>query len=165
MHYKVKAAVHIIIYIALIQLFSCDKSFEPLKHYAFITDYILADGFGNNDGFTSLEEIAFLDSFFTSNNVAWAVGASPEVKISNEGVLENYEVGAQKVIDAIQKWKLLGPFKSEDDLREGARDEIWPRSIVGIYMIHHREFYEIEKVFIVLASRLYDGDWIELKII
>ena len=133
-----KSLEGIVIGIPLIS--SCGKN--PLKSEIelqdiFIEKTLIADGFGNQDGTASQDELNIIDNYFKSNFEAWGLGGFPwDYRDKNE-------IPILEVMDALKNVKLDGPYKNEAELRknyEGIGIRKVTTALLGIYVFDSGDY-------------------------
>ena len=139
---------------------SCEKSTESIGDGAMIDINIVADGFGDHNGSASLEELDFINDYFTSNKEAWTIG-------SNAAGDETYEVKtlpSEIVVKAFERVRPWGPYTSENNLRQELDGASIRTPLVGIYVLTRRSECFIIKFFRSPGPRVGEVDWEEFQI-
>ena len=139
----------------------CEKSTEPIGDGTPIDINIVADGFGDHNGSASESELEFVNEYFQSNKQAWIIG-------SNAAGYDTYEVKtipSDVVVKSIKGMKLVGPFTSENDLRDTLDDISFRIPFVGIYVLTRRNECLIIRFFRSPGPSVGQVEWEEFEII
>ncbi len=151
-----KQIVYSIIMFSVLLLFpNCEKSVESQESTVVTIDKIsVADMLGNNDGNTTDEEIAKLDSFYNINNTGYAVG----------GGYNNY--GNSIPADTVKKYfHVYSPLcKNEIELRNAYKGIAIKTPYVGIFVMNSNTGIKIIKLFRASGPNVCNGAWEEIKI-
>ena len=120
---------------------------------------IVADGFGDDDGIASEDELMYVEEYFNVNQEAWCLGGFPR------GYWGQTQIPADIVINTFHaNLKIDGPYKSELALREAYEGLSIRTPYVGIYLlVLSNEEYKITRYF-CSGPEVSEGDWTPMEI-
>lgn len=142
-------------------IIGCEKSFDPIGEVNPIDINIIADGFGDHDGSTSESELEFITEYFINHQQAWAIGsiaANYRDEIANS-------IPADTLIKTITRSALMGPYTSENNLRQELNGWSIRTPFVGVYVLTRNSQCCIIKFFRAPGPMISDQDWDELQIL
>ena len=125
-----------------------------------VDEEVVADGFGNHDGTASEDELKSMEEYLSSNEEAWSVGYIPHRYWGPVTVIP-----ADTVLYAFKENRLLGPYESEERLREAYEGVGFRTPYVGVYVIVSGEAYEITKFFRAPGGGFSESEWVRMKIV
>jgi hypothetical protein len=139
----------------------CKISTEPIGEGIPIDINIVADGFGDHNGSASSEELDFIIDYFHSNQKAWIIG-------QNAVGFETYEVKSipsDTVVKFFKRNRLIGPYTSENNLRQELEGLSFLTPFVGIYVLTRHSECLIIRYFRSPGPTVSQAEWEEFKII
>ena len=152
-----KRIINSILIITSLFIFThCDNSVENNESNNVIIDKnVAADMLGNNDGNTTEEEVAKVDSFYNISDIGFAVGSG----------YSNF--GNSIPADTIKKYfHIYSPLcKNETELRNAYKGISIKTPYVGIFVMKSNKGIMVIKLYRAPGPNVYGGNWDEIKIL
>ena len=142
-------------------VFGFEKSTEPIGEGTPIDITIVADGFGDHNGSASESELGFINEYFNSNQQAWIIGAFAH-GYENEDV---HTIPSDIVVSAFKGISLIGPYTSENDLRQELDGISFRTPFIGIYVLTRSSECLIIRFLRSPGPKVGEANWEEFQII
>jgi hypothetical protein len=127
-----------------------------------VDESVIADVLGDCDGTASSDELGQLESFFSQHSTGWFVGVFPLTWEDRD----SDEVSADGVRNLFGRYRLYGPYESENELRNDHQVVAMAVNTpyLGIYVIEKDVSYSITHLYRAVGDHVYDGAWKEIAI-
>ncbi len=132
----------------------------------FVDKELVADAFGNSDGFASKDESDDIEKYFMSNNEAWGLGG---FAYHNEDYYNINEIPLSDVINTLKIHGLGGPHRSEAELRNDLKGGSIKTPSLGVYVFVQvygiSDKYRIKYYYKAPGLRISEQKWTSIIIL